>query len=96
MNWVDLVILLAVFLFAIEGLKRGFVLQTIDIIGLLISLLVSLALYPFAANVLIGLFNLPQITANPVGFLLIWIVSETLFFYSLFKNFPKAHISPSS
>ncbi|OGD82952.1 hypothetical protein A2165_03345 [Candidatus Curtissbacteria bacterium RBG_13_40_7] len=80
MNWVDLVILLVIIVFAIEGQRRGFFGQLIDIIGFLIALLASLTFYPQAGQLLIKIFNLPKIAANPVGFLLIWLVTETIFF----------------
>src|SRR3990167_10005256 len=80
MNWVDLVIIIVVILFAIEGQRRGFFVQVFDIIGFLVSLVVSLTLYPQAAQLLIYYFNLPKIAANPTGFLLIWVVTESIFF----------------
>src|SRR3989344_3400681 len=42
MNWVDLVIIIVVLLFSIEGVRRGFFVQVFDIIGFLASLIVSL------------------------------------------------------
>src|SRR3990167_6903592 len=80
MNWVDLVIIIVVLLFSIEGVRRGFFVQVFDIIGFLASLIVSLTLYPKAAQLLIRFFNLPKIAANPVGFLLVWVMAESLFF----------------
>jgi len=90
MNWVDLVILLVIIVFAFEGQRRGFFVQIIDILGFLISLFASLTFYPQGAQLLIKLFNLPKIAASPVGFLLIWLVTETIFFTilgGLFKKF---------
>src|SRR3989344_1621890 len=79
MNWVDLVIILLVIFFVLGGFKRGFLLQVLDIAGLLISLIVSLTFYPQGAQLLIQIFNLPKIAANPLGFLFIWIITETIF-----------------
>lgn len=90
MNWVDLIIILVVLAFAFEGLKRGLLVQLIDIIGFLISLVASLTFYPQAAALLVQFFNLPKIAASPVGFLFIWLIAETLFFTvfeKLFRNF---------
>src|SRR3989304_7743825 len=80
MNWVDLVIIIVVLLFAIEGVRRGFFVQVFDIIGFLVSLIASLTLYPQAAQLLIRFFNLPKIAASPIGFLLIWVIAESIFF----------------
>lgn len=89
MNWVDLVILLVVFVFALEGQRRGFFIQLIDILGFFTSLLASLLLYPFSAQALIKLFSLPKITALPIGFLIIWVIVEILFFSFFEKLFRK-------
>lgn len=80
MNWVDLAILIIISAFAIEGQRRGFFVQAFDIIGFLLSLVLALFFYPPAAQILGSYFNLPRIVANPVSFLLIWIISETIFF----------------
>lgn len=89
MNWIDLVIIIAVITFAIEGQKRGFLVQIFDFLGLLVSLTVSLTFYQQAALLFIKLFNLPQIAANPIGFLFIWLVTEAIFFSVLAKPFRK-------
>ncbi|MBI2327469.1 CvpA family protein [Candidatus Curtissbacteria bacterium] len=86
MNWVDLLIILVVITFALEGLRRGFFAQVIEIIGFLVSLIASLNLYPFSAQLLTKYFNLPKIIANPIGFLLVWIIIESLFF-TIFNGF---------
>lgn len=95
MNWVDLIIIIAVVTFAAEGQKRGFLVQLFDILGLLVSLIVSLTFYQQAANIFIKLFNLPQIAANPIGFLLIWVTTETIFFTIFAKPFRKIFKSHS-
>lgn len=80
MNWVDLIIILIVISFAYDGIKRGFLLQTFNIAGFLFSLLASLALYAPVSELLTRIFNLPKIAANPIGFLVVWIVAEAIFF----------------
>ncbi len=80
MNWIDFIILLIVILFALEGLRQGFFNQTLNILGLLFSLIFALAFYSQVASILIKIFNLPAIAANPVGFLLLWIIAESIFF----------------
>ncbi len=80
MNWVDLIIILVAVIFAIEGQRRGLFVQIADLIGFLVSLILALTFYPQGADLLIKVFNLPKIAANPVGFLLVWLITETLFF----------------
>lgn len=91
MNWVDLIIIIIILLFAFEGQRRGFFIQVIDIVGFLVALLASLAFYSYTANLLIKYFTLQKIVALPVGFMFIWIVTETIFFLvfdNFFKRFP--------
>ena len=92
MNWVDFIILLIVSLFAAEGLRRGFFNQIFNILGFIFSLVLALGLYSHAANLLISLFNLPPIAANPIGFLIVWIVAETVFF-TLIRRALKKYLS---
>ena len=92
MNWVDFIILLIVSLFAAEGIKRGFFNQIFNILGFIFSLVLALGLYPYAADLLISLFNLPPIAANPIGFLIVWLTAETIFF-ALIRIFLKKYLS---
>ena len=92
MNWVDFIILLIVSLFAAEGIKRGFFNQIFNILGFIFSLVLALGLYPYAADLLISLFNLPPIAANPIGFLIVWLTAETIFF-TLIRIFLKKYLS---
>src|SRR3990167_11456980 len=80
MNWVDLVILLVISVFILEGQKRGFFAQILDILGFLFSLILALVFYPQTAELFIKFFNIPKIAANPIGFLSIWIIAELIFF----------------
>src|SRR3989344_2411319 len=91
MNWVDFVILLVVVGFALDGIRQGFFSQLFNIIGFIFSLITALALYQPAAGLLIKLFNLPKIAANPVGFLIVWIIVESLFFGIFSSFFRKIH-----
>ncbi|OGD97303.1 hypothetical protein A3A49_01220 [Candidatus Curtissbacteria bacterium RIFCSPLOWO2_01_FULL_38_11b] len=91
MNWVDFVILLIVILFAIEGLRQGFFSQVLNILGLLFSLILALTLYSQIASLLIKFFNLPPIAANPIGFLLVWMIGESIFF-GIITRFLKSFI----
>lgn len=71
---------MTIMVFALEGLSRGFFIQLFDIAGFALALLLALLFYPLATNGLSAVFHLPKITANPIGFLLIWLFVETIFF----------------
>ncbi len=92
MNWVDFIILLIVLVFAVEGIRRGFFNQIFNILGFIFSLVLALGLYPYTADLLISLFNLPPIAANPIGFLIVWLTAETIFF-ALIRIFLKKYLS---
>lgn len=79
MNWVDLVILTVIVVFALEGIGRGFFVQLAEIIGFLVSLIVALTFYPWAAQLAVKYFSLPKIAASPLGFLSIWLIAQTLY-----------------
>ena len=89
MNWIDFIIVLVFLLFAFEGWRQGFFPQVFNILGFLTALVLSLTFYGPVASVLDKLFHLPKITANPIGFLLIWLLSESLYFVLLGKLFKK-------
>lgn len=91
MNWIDLVILLVILAFAIEGQSNGFVDQALNILGFAFSLLAALTLYSQLGNFLTTTFSLAPIAAAPVAFLIIWIISESLFF-SLINLFLAKHL----
>lgn len=80
MNWIDLVILLVILAFAIEGQSSGFLDQALNILGFAFSLIVALALYSQLGSFLTKIFNLSPIVAGPVAFLIVWIITESLFF----------------
>ena len=79
MNWVDFIIILVAIVFALEGFRQGFFAQAINLAGFLFSLITALIFYSFTASLLIKMFNLPPIAANPIGFLIVWILTETVF-----------------
>jgi len=86
MNWVDLIVIIVVCAFALDGIRRGFLIQTFNIVGFLFALIASLALYLPASDVLAKFTNLPKIAANPISFMFVWIVAETIFF-ALFTRY---------
>ncbi|HSX19337.1 MAG TPA: CvpA family protein [Candidatus Saccharimonadales bacterium] len=80
MNYVDLIILIVILFFAREGQKRGFLVQLFDILGFLAALIGSLTFYQYVSQALTTLLNVPQIAADPIAFLLVWLLTEFIFF----------------
>lgn len=89
MNWVDLIIIIVVILFALDGTRRGFINQAFNVFGFLFSLLCAATLFPYSAYIFIKFFNLSQIYANPIGFFLNWFIAEAIFFGVFTKLFTK-------
>lgn len=78
MSWIDVVIVLLVVLFAYQGWVRGFLFVLVDLIGIVISLIVALLLYSYAA----APFRAPDRQAglvNVIAFILIFIVMSFVY-----------------
>lgn len=84
-NWVDLAILIEIFLYLLGGWGRGFVLGFLDLGGLILSFFVSLKFYAITGQILVDNFSLPKGIADASGFLLSGILTEILL--SFFINF---------
>ena len=82
-NWVDLIILVVLGFFIYQGFVNGFWAILIDFLSFLGSLLVSLRLYKFAANIFQSNFSLNAFVANALGYLVIAVLSEILISYLL-------------
>ncbi len=80
MNWVDLLIILLIAVFALDGLRRGLLLQLFNIIGFFTALLMALTFYSRIAALINNILNIPKIVANPVGFFTAWVLTEIVFF----------------
>src|SRR5579872_4413250 len=89
MNYVDLIIVAIVGFFAWQGQKRGFLVQLFDILGFLVALFGSLNFYQYISQILTHFFKVPEIGADPIGFLLAWLVTEFFFFTVFAKLFRK-------
>ena len=46
-NWVDLVILVALLLYAIEGYSVGFISSLLDLVSFIVSFIIGLKIYAF-------------------------------------------------
>jgi uncharacterized protein YkwD len=76
-NYVDLIILLILIYFVMEGFRHGFWVILVDFISFLSSILLSLWLYQYLAGFLISNFSLSHSVANPAAFLILAIATES-------------------
>jgi membrane protein required for colicin V production len=73
MNWIDVVLLVALGLFALSGLRQGMVRQIAGIVGLVLALILAIRFLPWVEDVLGRSFRLSRGVATPVGFLVIFL-----------------------
>jgi uncharacterized protein YkwD len=81
LNWVDLLIILIIVFFLVEGFRHGFWVILADFLSFLLSLLIALRFYPFVSEILKGIFTLSRSVSNALGFLIAAIVAELLLGY---------------
>lgn len=77
-NWVDLVIIAILLYYTSEAWRYGFFYILSDFISFLLSLLISLRTYKFAASFLTSNFDLPNSFANALGFIAMSIILEII------------------
>lgn len=78
-NWVDLVILLILCIYILEGWGRGMVLGIAGFGGFLLSFITSLKFYNAVGKILVSNFALSTGIANAAGFLLVGFTAEVIF-----------------
>jgi len=67
-NWLDVLILIIVIFYAIEGYSLGFMLSAIDFISFIFSFILGITFYGRIAPVLVAVFKISQGFANAIGF----------------------------
>ncbi len=94
-NLLDIIIIAVIMFYAHEGYMLGFLVALMDLASFIASFVIALKFYPFVADLLLIVFQIPIGIANAVGFFLLAFISEVLF--SLFlkrvvSSFPRAPI----
>jgi uncharacterized protein YkwD len=88
MNWVDLVVLIFIGLFAVAGYYKGALRQTIDISSLLLSIFLSVTFYSSVAILVANMFSISESIAKIISFFSIWIFSQMIFNILLLFFYP--------
>lgn len=78
-NVLDIVIVFVFIFYAVEGYFLGFVAAFFDFVSFVLSFLLGLKWYGFAASFLVRLFSMPIGFANALGFFVTASVSEVIF-----------------
>jgi len=84
-NWVDLIIIIVLVYFLLDGVKTGFINQFFELIGFFISLCASLIFFSQAAQLLMHFFKIPESFANALSFFLVWFLVETIYVFIVQK-----------
>src|SRR3989344_2938343 len=90
-NWIDLIIIAVLAYFVSEAWRVGFWIILADFVGFLLSLVIALRGYFFAADILRNNFSLPHSVANAIGFLITAGFSEAILsflFIGIIKKIP--------
>lgn len=85
MNWIDLTIIGVFTFYIIEGLRRGFIEQSLELVGFFVTLLITFLSYKSFADWLTANAGLEGFAAKPVAFLILWVVFQIM--YSLLLQF---------
>jgi uncharacterized protein YkwD len=67
-NWIDVLILLILIFYAIEGYSQGFLIAFIDLIAFSLSFILGITFYGKVSPILIKTFSMSQGFANAAGF----------------------------
>ncbi len=79
-NWVDLVILGTLLLFAFEALGRPLILELLDLASFLLAAILSFSYYNLPAQFFETQFKIPHGLTLVLGFMSVWFLSETIFY----------------
>ena len=79
LNWIDWLILLILLGYVLAGVYRGFVMGTLDLVGMAVSLGAAAVLYRAAANILLHVAQVPRALALLGSFLAIVVVVQVVF-----------------
>jgi uncharacterized protein YkwD len=79
MNWLDVAISVGILFFIIDGLRRGFLMGLVELLGIMVSVGVPLFLYIPGSNVLERL-GISHVYSGALAFLIIFFITISIFF----------------
>ncbi len=80
MNWVDLIVILSLIFFSLEGIGRPFILELLDFLSFLLAFIFSFTLYNLPAKFLQTQFKISHGLSLVLGFMITWFLSEAIFY----------------
>lgn len=91
-TWIDALVLTVILIYIIDGYRRGFLKQIIDVLGIVVSFIIALKYYNFAGNIFIS-YGMNINLARPIGFFTLWTATQLIFYLLtvlIFHFLPKA------
>lgn len=89
LNWVDLVIIILLIYFALEGIGRNLIVELLDLASFLVAFFLSFRYYNFPANFFEKNFQIPHGLSLVMSFMSVWFISEALFYIFVRLIIPK-------
>ena len=89
LNWVDLVIIVLLVYFTLEGIGRSLILEALDFASFLIAFFISFRYYNLPAKFFESQFQIPHGLTLVMGFMVAWFISEVVFYLLVRVFFPK-------
>lgn len=76
MNYIDIIIILVMLGFLIDGYRRGFINVFFEIIEFIISIFIALKFYQPLADKIESIFSITPNLKNIIAFIILWVASE--------------------
>lgn len=89
MNWIDGLIIIAFIIYIFEGLRRGFIEQTLELLGFFLSIVLAAWTYSPLASWLVARVGLNEQLSGPVSFLVIWVIYQAIYSLILHLLYPR-------
>lgn len=89
LNWVDLSILAILAAFTIEAIGRPLALEILDFISFLLAFFLSFRYYNIPSKLIETNFSVPHGLSLVIGFMVMWFISEILFYLFIRVLFPR-------
>ncbi len=81
LNWIDLIIIITLFVFVLEALGRSLVIETLDFLSFLLAFFLSLKFYNLPAKFFETQFDIPRSLSLVIGFMVVWFFTEITFYF---------------
>ncbi|KKQ90333.1 MAG: hypothetical protein UT15_C0015G0006 [Berkelbacteria bacterium GW2011_GWA1_39_10] len=79
-SWVDILVLVIIAIYTIDGYRRGFLKTALDVVGIVLSFLIALKFYDIISSILVTQGTNTDL-AKPLGFFLLWTITQIVFYF---------------